>query len=107
MIGVLILIHQHMAKTLLVSGSDLGEGSEEVNRLGDQVIEVKRIVALEFLAIGLKNLGDNALLRVRTISIAREILGILEVILRIGDDRRSLLRLDVGILSPSLTQQSL
>ena len=61
MVSVLVLIDQDMAELLLIPCSNLRKCAQQVHRLCDQIIEVKGVVSLQLLGIGLEYLGDDSL----------------------------------------------
>ncbi len=61
MIGVLILIHQHVLVALLVTGKDIGSAVEHRHRSHDQVVEVERVVGVQQLLILLVDTGGKLL----------------------------------------------
>ena len=82
-VGVLVLIHQHVPEASAIGLAHLGEGLEEPHRRHDEVVEVQRV------GIDETSLVERVRLRVGPLDVAgrlvRAVVGILQLVLRVGD----------------------
>ena len=89
MVGVLVLVDQHVAEGLLVALAHLGEQLEQVDGAHQQVVEVHRVEAHELALVDLVGVGDRLL---EVGADHRAVLGgVAQAVLRVGDlavDRR-------------------
>jgi hypothetical protein len=70
-IRVLVLVDEDVPEAPLVERGDLREGTEEVDRLGDEVVEVERAGIAEATRVLAEDLEEHDLLRVVRVRIAR------------------------------------
>ena len=93
-VGVLVLVDEHVAERVRVALADLGEELEQVDRAEQQVVEVHRVHAVQLALVELVDVGDRLLeeradqLRVRV--------GVAQLVLGVGDlalDRAGVKRL--------------
>ncbi len=58
MVGVLVLVHQHMEESVLVLGEDVWKGTKELDRHHDQIVEIHRRRLEEPLLVEPVHVGD-------------------------------------------------
>ena len=101
-VRVLVLIHENMLKTVLIIGQSLVVGAEHLHGLHQQVVKIKRVVlAQEFLVFRVCpcDVGVGLAADVR----GAEVLGTNQLVLRLGDRGKHLLRrelLDINVEMP-------
>ncbi len=83
MVGVLVLVDEHVAEGRAVARADLGEQLEHVDRADEQVVEVHRVHAVQALLVELEDVGDG-LLEERADELAVG-LGVAQLVLGVGD----------------------
>ena len=88
-VGVLVLVDEHVAKADGVALADLGEQLEHVDRADEQVVEVHRVHAVQLALVGAIDVGDR-LLEERADHLGVGV-GVAQLVLGVGDlraDRR-------------------
>ena len=88
-VGVLVLVDEHVAEGAGVAGADLREQLEDVDRADEQVVEVHRVHAVDLALVELVDVGDR-LLEEGADELA-VVLGVAQLVLRVRDlvlDRR-------------------
>ncbi len=85
MVGVLVLVDQHVPEPALVERRHLGEGPEQVHRLADQVVEVHRVGAAQARRVAAEDLEEHDLFGVIGVDVARIRLDVGELVLELGD----------------------
>ena len=84
-IGVLVLVDQDVPEAALIQRGHLGEGSKEVHRLPDEVIEVERVRPSELSRVLAEDLDENTLSGVIEVDAAGVALHILKLVLEFRD----------------------
>ena len=96
-VGVLVLVDEHVAERLLVALAHLREELEHVDGAHEQVVEVHRVAAHQLALVELVGVGDRLL---EVGADHRAVLGrVAQPVLRVGDlvlDRRRREALGVG-----------
>ena len=59
MVGVLVLIHQHVAKPCLIFRGHVRESAEKIDRLTDQVIKIESLRSGELSLIAIPNFEEK------------------------------------------------
>ena len=88
-VGVLVLVDEHVAEAVGVALADLGEQLEHVDGADEQVVEVHRVHAVQLALVAAVDVGDR-LLEERSDHLAVRV-GVAELVLGVGDlrvDRR-------------------
>ena len=88
-VGVLVLVHKNMFKTVLVVGQSHVVGLQQFHRLHQQIVEVEGVVLLKILLVRLIGAGHIAVGGAVHIP---EILRAHQLIFRLGDNRKNRLR---------------
>ena len=82
-VGVLVLVDEHVAEGGRVAVADLREELEHVDRADEQVVEVHRVHAVQLALVELVDVGDG-LLEERADELA-VVLGRAQLVLGVGD----------------------
>ena len=82
-VGVLVLVDEHVAEAGRVALADLGEQLEHVDRADQQVVEVHRVHPVQLALVGAVHVGDR-LLEERADHLAVGV-GVAELVLGVGD----------------------
>jgi len=108
-VGVLILVNQHVPKPASIGLRDVRMRLEQVHRRHDQIVEVQRVGLTEPPLIQRVRLGERPL--VRPLGSAGERLGVNQLVLQVGDlggqpTRRIALGVEVQLASDQLHQST-
>ena len=94
MVGVLVLVHQHIAEFVLIVGQHLRLLPQKRHRMVDDVVEVKRVGRPELLCVPGVDLGDAGHLPVHLVVVlGRKLLRALIFVLGAADDSEDALGL--------------
>ena len=84
-VGVLVLVDEHVPEPPLVERRDLGERAEQVDGLRDEVVEVEGVRPAQRLGVAPEDLEERDLFRVVGVEAAREGLDVDELVLELRD----------------------
>ena len=84
-VGVLVLIDQDVPEAALVQGRHLGEGTEQIDRLPDQVVEVEGVRRLQAAGVLAEDVEEDPLLRVIEVRPAGVRLHVAQLVLELRD----------------------
>ena len=84
-VGVLVLVDEDVPKAPAVDIRNLRERAEQIHGLGDEVVEVERVGALQSSLVVAEDLDEEALGGVAHVRLSREGLGIREFVLELGN----------------------
>ena len=84
-VGVLVLVHQEVPEPALVERRDLGEGTEQVHGLRNEVVEVERVRAVQLGRVAPEQLEEHDLRRVVRVDLAAVALDVDELVLELRD----------------------
>ena len=107
----MVFIDQNVSELALVGGGNIRKSPEQIDGLGNQVVEVKSVVAAQLGLVALENFDQHPLHRVAQVGVARERLGVGELILGIrnhgcGPGRRQLVNVGTEVANDSLENRT-
>ena len=88
LVGVLVLVHKHVAESTLVQSPNFGERAKQEHGLADEIVEVECVRASQFLGVTAEDFEEHHFVRVVRVRLTRKAVDVDQFVLEAGHLRQ-------------------